>query len=193
MGNCVKCGNIADHHFKAVEVHTFSVRGMKGVQRVQALGPDREFDVCEKCAREKLSRIVRPDRSFIRRCIVFGAIGLLGIVLTVLFWKGAGALRLLGLGAVACCVMGLWGTVSDYKNSKKEYTVLSEEKAVYRAAWDCVVEFAPKKYGDNDITYIPVNKETLARKNGDLMILYDLLPEIAIQAYNRIHGIHKDK
>ena len=25
-------------------------------------------------------------------------------------------------------------------------------------------------------------------KNGDLMILYDLLPEIAVQAHKRIHG-----
>jgi len=29
-------------------------------------------------------------------------------------------------------------------------------------------------------------------KNGDLMILYDLLPEIAIAAHKRIHGIETE-
>ena len=49
------------------------------------------------------------------------------------------------------------------------------------------IDGAPKKNDINDITYIPVNEETLARKNGDLMILYELLPEIAIEAHKRIH------
>lgn len=47
---------------------------------------------------------------------------------------------------------------------------------------------APKKENENDLTYIPINEQTLRRKNGDLMILYDLLPEIAVQAWNRLHG-----
>ena len=50
------------------------------------------------------------------------------------------------------------------------------------------MDAAPKKHDINDITYIPVDEETLARKNGDLMILYDLLPEIAIEAHKRIHA-----
>ena len=44
----------------------------------------------------------------------------------------------------------------------------------------------------NDITYIPVDEETLARKNGELMIRYDLLPEIAFAAHKRIHGIETE-
>ena len=46
---------------------------------------------------------------------------------------------------------------------------------------------APKKENDNDLTYIPICEKTLARKNGDLMILYHLLPEIAVEAWNRLH------
>ncbi|MBQ5951399.1 MAG: hypothetical protein IJL66_04580 [Lachnospiraceae bacterium] len=45
----------------------------------------------------------------------------------------------------------------------------------------------PKKDKDIDLTYIPVDQKTMQRKNGDLMILYDLLPEIALQAYDRVH------
>ena len=34
---------------------------------------------------------------------------------------------------------------------------------------------------------LPVNKKTRSRKNGDLMILYNLLPEIAVEAWKRLH------
>ena len=56
------------------------------------------------------------------------------------------------------------------------------------SAWECLQEGAPKKQDVNDITYIPVDEKTLALKNGDLMVLYELLPEIALEAHRRIHG-----
>ena len=46
---------------------------------------------------------------------------------------------------------------------------------------------APKKEDINDLTYIPVNEKSRSRKNGDLMILYHLLPEIAVEAWKRLH------
>ena len=55
-----------------------------------------------------------------------------------------------------------------------------------------MLDAAPKKNDINDISYIPVDEKTLARKNGDLMILYDLLPEIAIEAHKRIHGVSEN-
>ena len=50
----------------------------------------------------------------------------------------------------------------------------------------------PKKDGDNDLTYIPITEKTLAMKNGDLMIMYDLLPEIAKEAWNILHDRKQD-
>ena len=76
--------------------------------------------------------------------------------------------------------------VDALKGSKDRSTDI--DKALEEAAWECFLEAAPKKNDINDITYIPVNDQTLARKNGDLMILYDLLPEIALQVYDRIHN-----
>ena len=52
---------------------------------------------------------------------------------------------------------------------------------------------APKKEDMNDLTYIPVNEKTRSRKNGDLMILYNLLPEIAVQAWKHLHPENKEK
>ena len=77
----------------------------------------------------------------------------------------------------------------DHKEHFGEMYEALREEALYRCAWECMVDGAPKKNDVNDITYIPVDEKTLARKNGDLMILYDLVPEIAVQAHKRIHGI----
>ena len=44
-------------------------------------------------------------------------------------------------------------------------------EAVEKADWLCVINNVQKKCGENDLSYIPINKKTLALKNGDLMIL----------------------
>jgi len=104
-------------------------------------------------------------------------------------WNGEGALRLLGLAMTVCGLLGLTGTWQRLTKKKRTFSALSPEDALHQAAWDVLLDKAPKKYDINDITYIPVDAQILARKNGDLMLLYDLLPEIAVQAYNRIHGL----
>ena len=65
---------------------------------------------------------------------------------------------------------------------------LPEQDALAEAAWDVYLAEAPKKENENDLSYIPIDEKTRARKNGDLMILYHLLPEIAVEAWKRIHG-----
>ena len=62
-----------------------------------------------------------------------------------------------------------------------------EAEALQEAAWDVFIAEAPKNEDVNDLTYIPVNEKTRSRKNGDLMILYNLLPEIAVEAWKRLH------
>jgi hypothetical protein len=46
---------------------------------------------------------------------------------------------------------------------------------------------APRKSMDSDLSYIPITPETLSMKKGDLMAAYDLLPELAVKAYDLIH------
>ena len=63
---------------------------------------------------------------------------------------------------------------------------LRRADAEEEAAWEAFSNALPKKDEDNDLTYIPINKKTLAMKNGDLMIMYNLLPEIAKKAWSEI-------
>ena len=132
---------------------------------------------------------IRP--ALLRGLAPFAAILALGALLAALTWNGEGALRMMGLAMVACGLLGSFGNWQRVTKKKRMYAAFSPEEALSQAAWDVFLDKAPKKYDINDITYIPIQEQTLSRKNGDLMILYDLLPEIAVQAYNRIHGLEE--
>ena len=104
-----------------------------------------------------------------------------------------------------CGVLAIYENVKLARERQKELSTLPEEKALEKAAWNLALARLPKKEqnsssmqdtrlkkrmverSDIDLTYIPITEETLARKNGDLMILYNLLPEIALEAHKRIH------
>lgn len=186
--NCCKCGKEHnDYHFRALQIQTLHVRDMTGEKRVQALGEFEEYDVCGDCARGKLETHTDTRNAMLRACLPFAVLALIGPVVAAVFWAD-NVIRIFGLAMLVCGVLGVYGGVWNVNAKKRELSVLTEEKALYRCAWECVLDAAPKKDGINDLTYIPVDAETLARKNGDLMILYDLLPEIAVEAHKRIHG-----
>lgn len=189
MKACLTCGNgPVRYPFRVLEVQTLHVRDITGERRVQALGLFQEYGICQGCARHRLDAIREPGRELWKQLLPFAVIIVLGAVLTVIFWFGEGVLRLLGLAGLACGVLGLAGGLKSSSQRRKEYAALSDEAALDRAAWECLIDSAPKKDGENDLTYIPVNERTLAMKNGDLMIEYELLPEIAVKAYGLLHG-----
>lgn len=188
MAGCLKCGGDAGYQFHVLEVQTLHVRDFGGEKRVQALGLYQDYAVCESCARAYLEAARTPGKAVKKTCAAFGAVGLLGIVLAAAFWSSDRVILLLGLAALACGVLGVVSTIRTGKKRSAEYAALPEGEALHRAAWECMVAHAPKKAGENDLTYIPVTEKTLAMKNGDLMIAFDLLPGVAKKAYELIHG-----
>ena len=196
---CVKCGEKGAFHFRALTVRTIHLREMRGERRVQGLGDFTDFFVCADCARGRLDDVLKPGKALAARLIPFAAIMLFGAVLSALFtfggelssgleqWAEDGVLRLFGLAALVCGALGLFGSLRTFADTRREYTALSAEDALEQAAWAVASENAPQKSGDENLTYIPVTERTLEMKNGDLMIVYKLLPEIAKQAHERIH------
>ena len=188
--NCIKCGrDHNDYHFRTLQVQTLHVRDFGKTSRIQALGDFEEYDVCSPCATEKYHGYLNNSAALKKTAILYGTLMALGLVITILFWNGEGVFRLLGLGLLAGGALCLYGGLKNANRKKRELLMLSQEDALYQCAWECLTDAAPSKQDVNDITYIPVDEKTLQRKNGDLMILYDLLPEIAVQAHKRIHGI----
>ena len=187
--NCIKCGSACqDYHFRVLQVQTLHIRDFGKNSRVQTLGDFKEYDVCASCAETKYQYFLN-DRAAMRKSILlYGGLMVIGLILAIAFWNGEGVFRLAGLGMLVGGGLCLFNGLQLAARKKQELLVMPKEKALYRCAWECMVDGAPKKNDINDITYIPVDEETLSRKNGDLMLLYDLLPEIAVEAHKRIHG-----
>ena len=164
MGDkCIRCGGPADHSVRALEVRTLHVRGLSGESRVQALGDEMSSAVCDCCAREQLALALDPVRAAKKQLVSFGAVFAAGLLIVAAAFLFLKGKKLFVLLGLAALACG----------------VLGIEDALHKAR---------KKR--NDIRNMP---ETLRRKNGDLMILYHLLPEIAVQAWNRLHGKTADK
>ena len=189
--NCIKCGKEHnDYHFRVLHVETLHIRDITE-KRVQALGDFEEFTVCGGCACEKYASYIDNRAVLVKTSIPFALMILVGAVIA-LFMRNDLPILAFGVGMTVCGVTCLFGNLRNRSAKKRELSALSVDQGLYRCAWECLLEAAPKKNDVNDITYIPVDEETLARKNGDLMILYDLLPEIAIAAHKRIHGIETE-
>ena len=187
---CIRCGAPAAYPIKALEVRTLHVRSLSGERRVQALGDEISSGVCESCARRQLSLSMDPVMAARPQLIHFGIVLLAGLLIEAaafLFLNRQQVFILLGIAALVCGVLGLWDALRSAKEKSSSLAALPEKEALEETAWDVFVREAPKKQDINDLTYIPVNEKSRARKNGDLMILYHLLPEIAVQAWNRLN------
>ena len=189
--HCIACQGPGEFSFRALEVRTLPVRDLGGEKKVQALGDFIEVSVCRSCAEKQLGLELDPLKASRNSNLRFGGILLLGLVLVVLnylFLGGGWMYTALGIAAVICGVLGIYENVKTGREKKAELTSLSPEKALEKAAWSAALACLPKKEpSDVDLTYIPVTEETLARKNGDLMILYHLVPAIALEAHKKIH------
>lgn len=188
---CIRCGNPAAYPIRALEVRTLPVRGLGGERKVQALGDEKQDGVCEHCTQEQLKLSLDPVRAVKPQLIRFGAVfaaGLLIEAVTFLFLKdNRQVFLLLGIAALVCGILGIYDALKKAKEKAASLRALPEAEALQEAAWDVFIAEAPKKEDVNDLTYIPVNEKTRSRKNGDLMILYNLLPEIAVEAWKRLH------
>ena len=187
---CVKCGcDHAARAFKVLQVQTLHVRDLGKTSRVQALGDFEEYAVCEACTKEKYDSIVDNSAQVRKTCLIYGLLAVIGGLLAWFNWNVNSMLQFSGLGMLIGGGLCLYGGLKRANAKKIQLLMLSDEEAMEQCAWEAMVDGAPKKNDINDITYIPVNEKTLARKNGDLMILYELLPEIAIEAHKRIHEV----
>ncbi len=190
MKQCISCKEPGEISLRALEVRTLPIRDLGGERKVQALGGFVDGAVCEKCARKQLALELDPLQSNRRSNMGFAIVFVMGILILILTYtllKGQWVYAALGAAAIICGVLGLYDNIRSGIRRKKELSSLPEKKALYQAAWSVFVQNSPSKDGDADLSYIPIDEDTLRRKNGDLMILYKLLPAIAVEAYNQIH------
>ncbi|MBQ7543327.1 MAG: hypothetical protein IJT02_00095 [Synergistaceae bacterium] len=186
---CISCNNPQpEYSFRVLEVHTLHVRDFGGEKLIQALGETRTFDVCAACVSSEMRASLYPAGRILRRCTGFAGLFLAGIVmsLTLSLRDIMNALRVIG---PLCVFVGVSGTIARVRDALAQRRLLAgmtEPEALKLCAWQCVLKSAPKKYEDNDITYIPVDDaESLAPE--ELAVKYNLLPPISRKVRSKFH------
>ena len=182
---CINCKkNSPDAlNFRILEVHTLHIRDFDGERVIQALGEFQEYDVCMACASEEVQALLLPAKRIMMRCVPFALLVIVGIALSLLltFRDIMPALRVLGPMAIVVGIIGIAGKVREILSEREAVSKMSRDDAVRYCAWQLVLRNAPKKYGDNDITYIPVNDDTMRMSVRELAENYELIPAIANQ------------
>ena len=171
--------------FRVLEVHTLHIRDFDGERVIQALGEFQEYDVCTACASEEVQALLLPAKRIMMRCLPFALLVVVGIALSLLltFRDIMPALRVIGPMAIVVGIIGIAGKVREILSEREAVSKMSRDDAVRYCAWQLVLRNAPKKYGDNDVTYIPVNDDTMRMSARELAENYGLIPAIANQVH----------
>ena len=186
---CISCNNSQpEYSFRVLEVHTLHIRDFSGERLVQALGEEKVFSVCAACVSSEMRAVLYPAGRILRKCAGFVLLFLagLGLTLTVSLRDVMLALRVLGPLAVFVGISGTIGKVRETLQKRRILAGMSEPEARKFSAWQCVLNSAPKKYNDNDITYIPID-DTQIFTPEELAVQYGLLIPISRKAYELIH------
>ena len=182
--------------FRLLEVHTLHIRDFDGEKIIQALGEFQDYEICTACALEGVRAFLYPAKLILRKCFAFAVLILAGMILTLTLtvndsWpllEGVFAVKALGPLAVIVGVSGVIGKVRGILRVRESVSKMNHDEAVRYSAYRLVIKNAPKKYQDNDITYIPVSKETQSMSASQLAEEYNLLPAISLKAHEMLRG-----
>ena len=196
--SCLECKSDSPDaiRFRVLEVHTLHIRDFDGEKIIQALGEFQDYEICTACALEGVRAFLYPAKLILRKCFAFMILILAGMILTLSLtvndsWpllEGVFAVKALGPLAVIVGVSGVIGKVRGILRVRESVSKMNHDEAVRYSAYRLVIKNAPKKYQDNDITYIPVSKETQIMSASQLAEEYNLLPAISLKAHEMLRG-----
>lgn len=189
MADCKACGGRADRELNLKEVLTLHVRDLGGEKRVQALGHDVQMALCHGCLDRYIETITKPVAQIKKAVLLFGGIVLAGLLIVLVLPAVIGVdMRLAGFGAIGLGVFGFVKRYQAIEQRKAEALKAGTQKNRETYLMEYVHTLLPKKEGENDLSYVPMNEATAAMNIGTLAATHALLPEIARQLLEQLHG-----
>lgn len=191
--SCISCkDNEGDFTFRVMEVKNRRLKAdslaPKGrMIKLQDLVGLSTFSVCNSCIRKKLNDINNPEKAFFRDNILTFGIVIAGIVAAVAFFNTDKFCSVLGLVCAIACIHRSITAIEDGKKKKTEYAKYSDNNARFLAAWEIVMNSAPRREGDARVSFIPVTAATLKMSKEELKKYYVLTSENAEEFYRLIH------
>lgn len=194
--SCLECKSDSPDaiRFHLLEVHTLHIRDFDGEKIIQALGEFQNYEICTACALEGARVFLYPAKLILRKCLAFMILILAGIILSLMLtvndtWpllEGLFPVKVIGPLAVIVGLSGILANVREILRVRESVSKMNHDEALTYSAYNLVIKNAPKKYNDNDITYIPVSKETQRMSPSQLAEKYNLLSAIALKAHKII-------
>ena len=174
---------------KTLEVHTLHIRDFTGERLIQSLGNFRDFEISEACVESEARALLYPAKRIFVKSLPFVALIVVGLVLALTLSTMTDIPTIKALGFIAMFV-GLSGIISTVRKNlevRKKFQAMNRAEREKFSLWQCVLRTAPKKYNDNDLTYIPIDDAAFMLSAKDLADKYNLLPAISQKAFNLIH------
>ena len=172
-----------------LEVHTLHIRDFGGERLIQALGNFRDFEISTACVESEARALLYPGRRIFVKSLPFVALIIVGIILalTLSVKSEIPALKALGFMAIFVGFSGIISEVRKNLATRKTFQAMTPDERLKYSTWQCVLKIAPKKYNDNDLTYIAVDEDTLRLDAKELGDKYKLLPAISQKAFAMLH------
>lgn len=197
MEKCVHCKkNEGSFDFQVVEVRNLTIRNNNALQpslagkysRYQELGNIKTMSVCDECIARKLEYINKPLKGYLHEGFSAILFLVLGVLLVVRFAGRDNFTFIVGLLIVFASVHRTLDYFSKAKTKKATYSKYSENNARFVAAWDCVMESAPKRDGNTRVFYIPITDATMKMSPKEFKAYYRLTIENAEAFHELLHN-----
>lgn len=167
--------------FHTLEIHTLHVRDFGGERLIQSVGNYRDFEISTACAENEARAVIFPIKRIFGKTLSFMILFFVGVILSFTLSLKTEIFAIKALGIIAAFT-GISGIISECRKiliQRRNLINMTPDERLKFCAWQCALKQAPKKFNDNDITYINIDEETLKLKTEELSEKYNLIPAIS--------------
>lgn len=184
MYQCLICKGNVDHIHSFITIRTLHIRSFGGVRRIQGLGNIVEGSVCKNCIERGINNALHPFKNInnLKKFALYVIMSVAGVLMAV--FAAEDVIRLFGAGAALCGILCFLGDMKKINEQKRKTAYINEQQNYRRFSMELAANSLPKKNGEEDLTYIPLEIALASAPLGDLCAEYNLLLDIAKEVRN---------
>jgi hypothetical protein len=179
LEKCLVCKKNPGPPKTLITIRTLHIRDLGGEKKVQAVGNVIEEWVCGSCIQKEMDHALNPGKIIWKKTMLYAVLAAAGIAIAVFFHERV--LRIFGAAAVLCAVVCLYSDLTKISKRRKSTIDNSPEENNTFYSLELIRRNLPRKNGEEDLTYIPMERSLVSASLGDMGVEYGLIPEIARQ------------
>jgi hypothetical protein len=179
MGKCLICkANVKDVQ-SFLTIRTLHIRNFSGTSRIQGVGRIVEGTVCDDCIHRQINNTLHPVKQSLKKLVQYAALTAAGILIAAFIHDNV--IRIFGASAALCGILCLYSDLKKALEQQKITKNNNDEQNHAFYSYSLIINNLPRKNGEEDLSYIPLNAGLAAESPESLCIQFGLLPEIAVE------------